>query len=74
MTTGISKTILIRGIGNVKMTVIMTKLCAKVRASHLLVKHRDSRRASSWREENITRTKEEALQLLMVRPNHIKNY
>ncbi|KAI9106212.1 peptidyl-prolyl cis-trans isomerase NIMA-interacting 1-like protein [Phlyctochytrium arcticum] len=31
-----------------------------VRASHLLVKHRDSRRASSWKEENITRTKEEA--------------
>ncbi|KAJ3177967.1 Peptidyl-prolyl cis-trans isomerase NIMA-interacting protein 1 [Gaertneriomyces sp. JEL0708] len=33
----------------------------QVRASHLLVKHRDSRRPSSWREENITRTKEEAL-------------
>ncbi|TPX68411.1 hypothetical protein SpCBS45565_g03106 [Spizellomyces sp. 'palustris'] len=31
-----------------------------VRASHLLVKHRESRRPSSWREENITRTKEEA--------------
>lgn len=36
----------------------------KVQASHLLVKHRDSRRPSSWREENITRTKEEALELL----------
>jgi len=33
-------------------------------ASHLLVKHRDSRRASSWREEKITRTKDEALALL----------
>jgi len=36
----------------------------KVQASHLLVKHRDSRRPSSWREENITRTKEEALEIL----------
>ncbi|CAK0786932.1 Peptidyl-prolyl cis-trans isomerase NIMA-interacting protein 1 [Coccomyxa viridis] len=31
-----------------------------VRASHLLVKHRDSRRPSSWKEDNITRTKEDA--------------
>lgn len=37
---------------------------AKVRAIHLLVKHKDSRRPSSWREENITRTKEEAIELL----------
>merc|ERR1712098_1041346 len=37
---------------------------AQVRASHLLVKHRDSRRPSSWREDNITRTKEEALEIL----------
>jgi len=36
----------------------------KVSASHLLVKHRDSRRASSWREEKITRSKEEALAIL----------
>ena len=36
----------------------------KVQASHLLVKHRESRRPSSWREENITRSKEEALELL----------
>ncbi|KAI8060853.1 peptidyl-prolyl cis-trans isomerase pin1 [Gongronella butleri] len=36
----------------------------RVRASHLLVKHKDSRRPSSWREENITRTKEEALEIL----------
>ena len=36
----------------------------KVQASHLLVKHRDSRRPSSWREENITRSKEEALEIL----------
>ncbi|XP_063687654.1 uncharacterized protein LOC134820923 [Bolinopsis microptera] len=36
----------------------------KVRASHLLVKHKDSRRPSSWKEDNITRTKEEALEIL----------
>jgi NIMA-interacting peptidyl-prolyl cis-trans isomerase 1 len=35
-----------------------------VAASHLLVKHRDSRRPSSWRQDKITRTKEEALELL----------
>ncbi|KAJ1655071.1 Peptidyl-prolyl cis-trans isomerase NIMA-interacting protein 1 [Dispira simplex] len=36
----------------------------QVRASHILVKHRDSRRPSSWKEENITRSKEEALDLI----------
>ncbi|XP_015929073.1 peptidyl-prolyl cis-trans isomerase NIMA-interacting 1 [Parasteatoda tepidariorum] len=36
----------------------------KVQCSHLLVKHRDSRRPSSWREENITRSKEEALKII----------
>ena len=36
----------------------------KIRASHLLVKHKDSRRPSSWREANITRTKEEALDII----------
>jgi NIMA-interacting peptidyl-prolyl cis-trans isomerase 1 len=37
---------------------------SKVRASHILVKHRDSRRPSSWREDVITRTKEEAIDIL----------
>ena len=36
----------------------------QVRCSHLLCKHRDSRRPSSWREDNITISKEEALQRL----------
>ncbi|CAA7268052.1 unnamed protein product [Cyclocybe aegerita] len=36
----------------------------QVRASHLLVKHKDSRRPSSWKESNITRTKEEAIEIL----------
>ena len=35
-----------------------------VRCSHLLVKHRESRRPSSWREENITRSKDEALEII----------
>jgi len=35
-----------------------------VTASHLLVKHSGSRRPSSWREENITRNQDEALELL----------
>jgi NIMA-interacting peptidyl-prolyl cis-trans isomerase 1 len=36
----------------------------KIRASHLLVKHRGSRRPSSWREAEITRSKEEAIETL----------
>lgn len=36
----------------------------KIRACHLLVKHQNSRRPSSWREKVITRTKEEAVEEL----------
>ncbi|QRV80348.1 peptidyl-prolyl cis-trans isomerase NIMA-interacting 1 [Ceratobasidium sp. AG-Ba] len=36
----------------------------QMRASHLLVKHRGSRRPSSWKEANITRSKEEAIEIL----------
>ncbi|KAH8271134.1 hypothetical protein KR018_001284 [Drosophila ironensis] len=43
----------------------------KVQCLHLLVKHKGSRRPSSWREENITRTKEEAQLLLEVYRNKI---
>ncbi len=32
----------------------------KIRAAHLLVKHRESRRPMSWREAEITRSKDEA--------------
>lgn len=35
-----------------------------VQASHVLVKHRESRRPSSWKSEKITRTKEEALGMI----------
>ena len=37
----------------------------KIRAAHLLVKHRDSRRPSSWREADITRTKDEAISIIL---------
>ena len=37
----------------------------KIRAAHLLVKHKDSRRPSSWRESQITRTKEEATSIIL---------
>ena len=36
----------------------------KIRAAHLLVKHKDSRRPASWREANITRTKDEAMGII----------
>ncbi|CAE6488851.1 unnamed protein product [Rhizoctonia solani] len=36
----------------------------QMRASHLLVKHSGSRRPSSWKEENITRSKEDAIKIL----------
>lgn len=38
---------------------------AQVQCSHLLVKHNGSRRPSSWRTENITRSKEEAEEILL---------
>ncbi|CAG5007280.1 unnamed protein product [Parnassius apollo] len=36
----------------------------EVQCSHILVKHSGSRRPSSWREDNITRSKEEALDIV----------
>lgn len=36
----------------------------KIRAAHLLVKHKGSRRASSWKEENITRSKDQAMEII----------
>ncbi|XP_055897594.1 putative peptidyl-prolyl cis-trans isomerase dodo [Biomphalaria glabrata] len=45
----------------------------KVTCSHLLVKHRDSRRPQNWKGEQITRSKEEALELLQKYRNKIVN-
>jgi len=36
----------------------------QVRASHLLVKHSGSRRPASWKDPNITRSKEDAIAIL----------
>jgi NIMA-interacting peptidyl-prolyl cis-trans isomerase 1 len=46
----------------------------KIRAAHLLVKHRDSRRPASWREPRITRTKEEAIDAIKVYLEQITAY
>lgn len=45
----------------------------RIRCQHLLVKHAGSRRPSSWREENITRSKEEARELLKKYREMIEN-
>eukprot|EP00118_Oscarella_pearsei_P006323 m.28592 g.28592 ORF g.28592 m.28592 type:complete len:152 (+) comp30874_c0_seq2:39-494(+) len=45
----------------------------EIQASHLLVKHRDSRRPASWKSEKITRTKEEALRMVTEFRNKIAN-
>lgn len=45
----------------------------KIRAAHLLVKHRDSRRPSSWREAEITRSKEEAMNIIRGHQKRIQN-
>lgn len=42
-----------------------------VRVRHLLVKHNQSRNPSSWREKTITRSKEEAIELLRGYRNQI---
>ncbi|TIB00903.1 hypothetical protein E3P94_01590 [Wallemia ichthyophaga] len=46
----------------------------KVRASHLLIKHNKSRRPSSWKEANITRSKEEALAQLRELQSTLSQY
>ncbi|KAL2173960.1 uncharacterized protein P884DRAFT_332354 [Thermothelomyces heterothallicus CBS 202.75] len=45
----------------------------KIRCAHLLVKHRDSRRPSSWRENTITRSKEEAYEIIKSYEARIKS-
>ncbi|KAF2766607.1 rotamase-domain-containing protein [Teratosphaeria nubilosa] len=48
-------------------------LDGKIRTAHLLVKHRDSRRPSSWREAQITRSKEEAYTIIRNHESRIKS-
>lgn len=45
----------------------------KIRCAHLLVKHAGSRRPSSWREANITRSKEEAHNIIRAYDAKIKS-
>jgi len=44
----------------------------KIRAAHLLVKHRESRRPMSWREAEITRTKADARNIMEAYEARIK--
>lgn len=44
----------------------------KIRCAHLLVKHKDSRRTHSWREDKIGRTKDEAREILRGYEERIK--
>lgn len=46
----------------------------KIRAAHLLVKHRDSRRPASWREPTITRSKKSAEDLIRKYQKQIQAY
>mmetsp|Transcript_15569 Transcript_15569/g.17306 ORF Transcript_15569/g.17306 Transcript_15569/m.17306 type:complete len:114 (+) Transcript_15569:3-344(+) len=39
-------------------------MTTKVRCSHILVKHNAVRNPRSWRQDNVTRTKDEALEIL----------
>jgi len=45
----------------------------KIRASHLLIKHKDSRRPSSWREAEITRSKDDAMSILLAHEQRIRS-
>ncbi len=45
----------------------------KVRAYHLLIKHIDSRRPASWKSDKITRSKDEAINILKNHLIKIKN-
>ena len=44
----------------------------KIRVSHLLIKHKDSRRPSSWKESNIARTKDEAVKTILTHEARIR--
>ncbi|KAI0129124.1 hypothetical protein BJ170DRAFT_360767 [Xylariales sp. AK1849] len=50
----------------------ITKPADKIRSAHLLVKHRDSRRPASWRESEITRTKDDAMDIIKNHEARIK--
>lgn len=45
----------------------------KIRASHLLIKHKDSRRPSSWKEAEIKRSKEDAMSIILAHEARIRS-
>ncbi|KAK2624816.1 hypothetical protein QTJ16_006009 [Diplocarpon rosae] len=45
----------------------------KIRAGHLLVKHKDSRRPSSWREAEIKRSKDDAMSIILGHEQRIRS-
>jgi len=45
----------------------------KIRAAHLLVKHKDSRRPKSWKEANITRSRDEAMSVIRGHESRIRS-
>ncbi|KAI0155625.1 hypothetical protein BJ166DRAFT_338433 [Pestalotiopsis sp. NC0098] len=51
----------------------VAKPADKIRAAHLLVKHRDSRRPASWRESEITRSKDDAREIIKAHEARIKS-
>ena len=52
---------------------VSSKMEGKIRAAHLLVKHKDSRKPASWRQSEITRTKEEAIGILQGHEQRIRS-
>ena len=48
-------------------------LSGQIRCAHLLVKHRDSRRPASWRQAQITRSKDDAYGIIQDYEARIKN-
>lgn len=53
-------------------TTITNAKGEKIRASHLLIKHAGSRRPSSWKEQEITRSKEDAMRILLAHEARIR--
>jgi len=49
---------------NIAHALFTESSMSQVRCRHLLVKHAGSRRPASWKSERITRSKEQALQIL----------
>ena len=52
---------------------VSSKTEGKIRAAHLLIKHKDSRKPASWRQSEITRTKEEAISILQGHEQRIRS-